>query len=155
MRLNEVSGVISRRSKDCLWGVILSIFNGLLRFVIAVYLLKQGIFHFQLPLDRYIDVFLVVGITEEMVFRGIILKEFIKRISFRKANVITALLFLLIHYPIWIHNGKFFHFGSHIYIFLLGVVFGYIYRKTGSLWSVVILHSFYDLFIIIFIILSV
>ncbi|WP_376752497.1 CPBP family glutamic-type intramembrane protease [Rummeliibacillus suwonensis] len=61
----------------------------------------------------------------------------------------TSLLFLLIHYPIWIHNREFFHFGTHIYIFLLSLVFGFIYKKTGSIWSVVLLHSFYDLFVTI------
>ncbi|NHM33003.1 CPBP family intramembrane glutamic endopeptidase [Neobacillus terrae] len=133
--------------KGLFWGIILSLCYGLLCFAIAVYLDKQGVFHFLLPLDSYIDGFLVVGITEEIVFRGLILKEINKRISFWKANVITALLFLFIHYPIWIHNGTFFHFASHVFIFLLGLIFGYIYKKTSSLWSVVILHSFYDFFI--------
>lgn len=133
--------------KGLFWGAILSLLYGLLHFSISVFLVHQGTFHFILPLDSYIDGFLVVGITEEMVFRGLILKEINKRMSFWKANFITALLFLFIHYPIWIHKGVFFHFGSHIYIFLLGLIFGYIYKKTSSLWSVVLLHSFYDLFI--------
>jgi membrane protease YdiL (CAAX protease family) len=136
--------------KGLFWGFILSLLFGLWRFIISVYLVKQGKVHFLLPLDSYIDGFLLVGITEEMVFRGLILTEINKRISFWKANVVTALLFLFIHYPIWIYHGTFFHFGSHVFIFLLGLIFGYIYKKTGSLWSVVILHSFYDFFIYIF-----
>lgn len=133
--------------KGLFWGVFLSLLDGLLRFGISVFLVKQGTFHFGLPLDSYIDGFLEVGMTEELVFRGLILKEINKRISFWKANGITALLFLFIHYPIWIHNGAFFHFGPHVNIFLLGLLFGYFYKKTGSLWSVVLLHSFYDFFI--------
>lgn len=134
--------------KGLFWGIILSTLIGL-RFAIEVYLINKETFHFLLPLDSYLDGFLIVGITEEMVFRGFILKEINSRISFWKANGITSLLFLLIHYPIWIHNEEFFHFGTHIYIFLLSLVFGFIYKKTGSIWSVVLLHSFYDLFVTI------
>ncbi|MEH7885084.1 type II CAAX endopeptidase family protein [Bacillus sp. JJ1609] len=132
--------------KGLLWGIILSILVGF-RFAIEVYLVNNETFHFVLPLYIYLNGFLVVGITEEMVFRGFLLKELNNRISFWKANVITALLFLLIHYPIWIHEGVFFHFWTHVYIFLLGLIFGFVYKKTVSLWSVVLLHSFYDLFI--------
>jgi membrane protease YdiL (CAAX protease family) len=48
----------------------------------------------------YFEKFLVIGITEEMVFRELILKEINRMMSFWKANVITSLLFLLIHYPV-------------------------------------------------------
>lgn len=89
--------------KGLFWGIILSSLVGLY-FAIEVYLFNKETFHFLLPLDSYLDGFLVVGITEEMVFRGFILKEINKRMSFWKANGITALLFLFIHYPIWIHN---------------------------------------------------
>jgi membrane protease YdiL (CAAX protease family) len=132
--------------KGLFWGIILSTLVGLY-FAIEVYLVNKETFHFVLPLDSYLDGFLVVGITEEMVFRGFLLKEINKRMSFWKANIITALLFLFIHYPIWIHDGEFFHFWAHAYIFLLGLIFGFVYKKTGSLWSVVLLHSFYDLFV--------
>ncbi|WML51694.1 type II CAAX endopeptidase family protein [Neobacillus sp. PS3-12] len=132
--------------KGLIWGVILSLLVGLY-YTIVVYLVNHRTFHFLLPLDDYLDEFLVVGITEEMVFRGLILKEISNRMSFWKANVMTSLLFLLIHYPIWIHHGEFFNFWNHPYIFLIGLIFGFIYKKTGSLWSVVLLHSFYDLFV--------
>jgi membrane protease YdiL (CAAX protease family) len=48
----------------------------------------------------YFEKFLVIGITEEMVFRELILKEINRMMSFWKANFITSLLFLLIHYPV-------------------------------------------------------
>jgi len=132
--------------KGLFWGIILSALVGF-RFAIEVYLINKETFHFALPLDSYLNGFLVVGITEEIVFRGFILKEFNKRMSFWKANVNSSLLFMLIHYPIWIHDGVLFHFWTHVYIFLLGLIFGFVYKKTGSLWSVIILHSFYDLFV--------
>lgn len=87
------------------------------------------------------------GITEEIVFRGLIMQEINKRMAFWKVNVITALLF--IHYPIRIYNGEFFIWGSHLNIFFLGLLFGLMYKKTGSLWSVVLLHSFYNFILIV------
>ncbi|MEI4802291.1 CPBP family intramembrane glutamic endopeptidase [Bacillus sp. FJAT-51639] len=90
---------------------------------------------------------LLVGITEEIVFRGFILQELNKILSFWKANIITSFLFLIIHYAIWIYDGVFFDLWSHIYVFLIGIFFGLIFKKTRSLWSVIILHSFHNLFV--------
>ncbi|MBK3493617.1 CPBP family intramembrane metalloprotease [Viridibacillus sp. YIM B01967] len=53
------------------------------------------------------------------------------------------------HSPIWIYNEIFFHFGTHIYIFIIGLLFGFVYKKTGSLWSVIILHALYNFFVTI------
>jgi len=134
--------------KGLFWGGVLSSLIGL-RFAFETYILNKQIFDFSLPLDSYLNVFLLAGITEEIVFRGLILQEINKRITFWKANVITALLFLAIHYPIWIYHGEFFDLWGHLYVFLLGLIFGFVYKKTGSLWSVVILHSFHNFFVII------
>ncbi|WP_258041128.1 CPBP family intramembrane glutamic endopeptidase, partial [Lysinibacillus sphaericus] len=40
-----------------------------------------------------------------------------------------------------------FHFGTHIYVFVLGLLFGFVYKKTGSLWSVIILHALHNFFV--------
>ncbi|AZV42890.1 CPBP family intramembrane glutamic endopeptidase [Peribacillus asahii] len=134
--------------KGLFLGVILSILLGL-RFALEVYVINNQTFNFTLPLNSYLNVFLLAGITEEIVFRGLILQEISKRMSFWKANFITAFLFLVIHYAIWIYNGEFFDLWGHIYVFLLGLIFGFVYKKTGSLWSVVVLHSFHNFFVII------
>jgi len=86
----------------------------------------------------------MAGLAEEIVFRGLILQEFNKKLAFWKANIMTALLFLVIHYPIWIYNDFIFQFGSHIYIFLIGLLFGFVFKKTGSLWTVILLHAFHN-----------
>ncbi|WP_410429712.1 type II CAAX prenyl endopeptidase Rce1 family protein [Metabacillus litoralis] len=72
--------------------------------------------------------------------------------AFWKANIVTAFLFLVIDYPIWTYNAEFFEFfiaGSHIYVFVIGLLFGFAYKKTGSLWSVVLLHAFHNFFVTI------
>jgi uncharacterized protein len=104
--------------KGIFWGVVLSLLFGL-RFAFEVYILNKQTFNFSLPLDSYLNVFLLAGITEEIVFRGLILQEINKRMAFWKANVITALLFLVIHYAVWIYNGEFFDLWGHIYVFFL------------------------------------
>lgn len=134
--------------KGLFWGLVLSLLIGLY-FTIEVYILNKQAFNFSLPLDSYLNTFIMAGITEEIVFRGLIMQEINKRMAFWKVNVITALLFLFIHYPIWIYNGEFFIWGSHLNIFFLGLLFGFMYKKTGSLWSVVLLHSFYNFFLIV------
>lgn len=134
--------------KGLLWGVVLSLLLGLY-FAVGTYVLNEKSFQFPLSFDDYLNSFLMAGIAEEIVFRGLILQEINKKIPFWKANIVTALLFLIIHYPIWVYNSEFFVFGTHIYIFALGLLFGLVYKKTGSLWSVVILHIFHNFFVTI------
>ena len=137
--------------KGVFWGIVLSLLFGLY-FAFETYILNQQSFQFSLSFDDYLNGFLMAGIAEEIVFRGLILQEINKKVAFWKANIVTAFLFLVIHYPIWIYNGEFFEFliaGSQIYVFALGLLFGFVYKKTGSLWSVVLLHAFHNFFVTI------
>ncbi|MDD6428553.1 MAG: type II CAAX endopeptidase family protein [Lachnospiraceae bacterium] len=69
-------------------------------------------------------------ISEELVFRGLTLGYFKKSMSFFWANILQALLFGLIH-------GNLIQF---VYAFLLGLMFGFIAHRTGSLLVTIILH---------------
>ena len=133
------------------WGVVLSLLVGLY-FAFETYIINQQSFQFSLSIDDYLNGFLMAGLAEEIVFRGLILQEINKKMAFWKANIVTALLFLVIHYPIWIYNAGFYDFfiaGTHIYVFALGLLFGFVYKKTGSLWSVVLLHALHNFFVTI------
>jgi uncharacterized protein len=132
--------------KGFVWGVLLSLLLGLY-FAVQVYMIEGRTFNFSLSLNSYLNVFLLVGITEELMFRGLILQELNKRWAFWKANLISAFLFLIVHYAIWIDKGIFFDVWGQVYVFLVGLIFVFVYKKTGSLWSVVILHSFHNLFV--------
>ncbi|MEB2282688.1 CPBP family intramembrane metalloprotease [Lysinibacillus xylanilyticus] len=140
MNVNVIRGLF--------WGVVLSLLVGIY-FAFDTYIINQQSFQFSLSIDDYLNVFLMAGIAEEIVFRGLILQEINKKMTFWKANVLTALLFLVIHYPVWIYNEKFFHFGTHVYVLILGLLFGLVYKKTGSLWSVIILHVLHNFFVTI------
>ncbi len=127
-------------------GIFLSFLLGIC-LILEAFIFNDVSFRFQLSFDDYLNTFVMAGLAEEIVFRGLILQELNKRLAFWKSNVITAILFLVIHYPIWIYNDIIFHFGSHIYVFLIGLLFGYIFKKTNSLWSVVLIHAFHNFFL--------
>jgi membrane protease YdiL (CAAX protease family) len=70
-------------------------------------------------------------VLEEMLFRGLIFETCRERFGNMWAVLISALLFGLIHIvPVQMVNA-----------FVVGVILGYIYLKTRSLLSVIILHA--------------
>lgn len=108
---------------------------------------------FNIGFHEWLNVILLVGITEEVVSRGFLLRKLMESYRFWIANALTALLFVSIHFPIWFYKGIIQFpsiLGSVGTMFILGVLFGYIYKKTNSLWSVIIIHSFYNLLVTIF-----
>ena len=100
-----------------------------------------------------LNIILLVGITEEIVFRGFLLKKLMNSFKFWIANTITSVLFVSIHFPIWFYKGLY-EFPSiltaSLTVFILRVIFGYVYKKSGSLWSVIVIHSLYNLLVSLF-----
>lgn len=68
---------------------------------------------------------------EETLFRGVILESARARYGTLAAWAVSSLLFGLAHL----------HPALAVNAFVLGLVLGYIYIRTGSLWSVIILHA--------------
>jgi hypothetical protein len=82
------------------------------------------------------------ALAEEMLFRGFIFRNLRDRHSFLCANLVTAILFLAIHWPGWLymqgfHGGLLALSGS---ILLIGFVLGGLVEISGSLWPAVLLH---------------
>lgn len=106
-------------------------------------------------LDEIIVV-IFVGITEEVVFRGWLLNATIK--DKKEDNIylpmlINAILFLTIHFPIWINTGVFItNFASFgfIQIILLSCVFSYIFIKSKNILIPIALHMYWDLLVFMF-----
>lgn len=73
-------------------------------------------------------------VTEETFFRGLLLRGFLSRYSLRRSLVVSALLFGFIHLNPW----QFFH------ATLLGLVFGWWYARTRSLWPCLIGHALFN-----------
>lgn len=134
------------------WTIVLS-FIIILIFIVLNHIVHKNEPNFQLELNVWLNTILLAGITEEIVFRGFLLRKLMDSYKFWLANTITALLFTSIHFPIWMYKGMFasYHIlGSIISILLLGFIFGYIYHKSRSLWTVIIIHSLYNFLVIIY-----
>lgn len=97
---------------------------------------------------------LSIAIGEEMVFRGLFLNAALRdKKKPYLAVFINALLFLAIHFPMWIQSGTFisaFIGGGFITVLLLSCIFSLVFIKTKSIWAAVFLHFGWDLLLFIF-----
>jgi membrane protease YdiL (CAAX protease family) len=90
------------------------------------------------------------ALMEELIFRGVILPHLMLRFPFWKANALQAFLFGLAHlvFPLnsWASGQATAGEAAAEAAFLLvsatvgGLVFGYLYYRTGSLWTAVLAH---------------
>ena len=80
--------------------------------------------------------FLILGpvlsasILEEGLFRGLILYGFLRNYPLKKALIFSALLFSVLHMNPWQFVGA----------FIMGIVFGWWYHRTQSLWPCIVGH---------------
>lgn len=101
-----------------------------------------------------------VGITgvilpvlgEEIGWRGFLLKNLYKKMSFDKASLLTGVIWALFHYPLLMlgnyNNGATPVWYALIFftIAILGAntIINWLYIKSGSLWTAVIFHSVHN-----------
>jgi membrane protease YdiL (CAAX protease family) len=93
---------------------------------------------------------IVNAFMEESIFRGVMLPHFMRRFSFWQANALQAFLFGLAHlvWPLssWVSgqatSGEAVAEAASLLIFTTvgGLVFGYLYYRTDSLWTAVFAH---------------
>lgn len=103
-------------------------------------------------IDKIIIV-LFVGLTEEMVFRGWILNATIQEDKKWKSIIINAIMFLVIHFPIWIHDGIFissFTGFGFLSILVLSIIFSWTFIKSRNILIPIILHMYWDLLMFMF-----
>jgi len=102
---------------------------------------------------RLVGAVAFVGITEEIVFRGFLLNALLKKIKMQYAVVVDAILFTLIHYPIWIYREfdvSDFATAS-IQVAILSVGFAYSFIKTRNILVPIALHMAWNLSIHLFV----
>jgi len=96
----------------------------------------------------------VSPLTEEVFFRGLLMKSFENKFSALSANLLQAFLFSFIHLAyFWLIE---FDLGIIIPTFLgmpVGILFGWTVQKTDSLISSIILHAVHN-FIVIFLVFA-
>lgn len=74
---------------------------------------------------------LVTPLSEEVMFRGFVLRGLLNRIGPGPAVVSTAVVFSVFHLDA----------GTIIPIFFTGLALGWLYIKTGSLWPCIVAHG--------------
>ena len=81
-------------------------------------------------------------ICEEILFRGFFLNQLNESFSFRKSSVLSALLFMLVHWPYWVSKFGFSAgvIKDSINVVLLGCLFGWLMKKSNSLWPAIGMH---------------
>ncbi len=77
---------------------------------------------------------LVAPMVEEMLFRGVILRSFLRQYRRWPAICGTALLFGLTHMNIY----------QGVAAFITGTLMGWLYERTHSLWPCILLHAAYN-----------
>ncbi len=73
-------------------------------------------------------------VSEELIFRGVTMRQLEKCLPFWAANLIQALLFGIFHMNML----------QGVYAFCLGAVLGYLCKKGGSIYHSILLHIFYN-----------
>lgn len=121
-----------------------------LLIILVYYFICWAVAGFQIDFEmNWLDYLLTVigvGIFEESVFRGWFYNAWSTIVKEKYANIISAAMFVFIHYPRWFQSGRTWGdivYGS-IYVFVLGVLFGVLFRKNRSIWTPAILHSVWD-----------
>lgn len=78
-------------------------------------------------------------VCEEILFRGFVLNRLNESLSFWRSNLFASILFMLAHWPYWV--SKFGFSGQVIKdslnVLLLGCLFGWLMKKTNSLWPAI------------------
>lgn len=82
----------------------------------------------------FVRIVIVAPIIEEVIFRGIILRGFLSNYSGRKAIFLSALIFAIIHFNIWQFPTA----------FCVGTFAGWIFSKTRSISTCILIHSLYN-----------
>ena len=81
-----------------------------------------------------LGIVIVAAIAEELLFRGFIQRIFERNMGGPLAVVLAGILFSLSHFNPPVIPG----------IAALGILYGYIYHRTGNLWYPIVAHAIYN-----------
>ncbi len=98
-----------------------------------------------------IVVVILVGITEELIFRGFIQSSLTQHYRSFVAIIITAFSFACLHLPRTIFQIGILGLTGLISYTMLGTIIGYYRKFLNSLVGVIILHAFWDYWLLIFV----
>ncbi len=122
--------------------------------LIMMFIMNKG-FHINVENIPLIFDFFLVGLFEEISFRGWTFNALYSKMSYKKANILQTLYFMFAHItpyiPFWIQSGainmehvKFVLIWNFPSCLICGILYGYILKKTKSLWIPMLLHAAMD-----------
>ena len=99
----------------------------------------------------FLGIVIIAPVCEEFLMRGAVLSALKTKLPFLAANIITAFLFMLLHFPGWYFQGVLQMnllnpLNGALAIFILGFLFGLAAQKGKSLSSAIIAHMLNNLF---------
>lgn len=140
-------------SRGIMWGVPIAAGYASLAVARAMLFNAGGLDPKPVPVEAWFTSLTVATVIEEIAFRGFLLQQLERVTGFWRANIATACLFVAIHFPGWIIIGDSTLVPDKIVpmaeILFLGLVLGYLFKRTGSLGACIILHSVNNLVAIV------
>jgi len=99
----------------------------------------------------FVNAVIVAPIVEEIALRGFFLKGLeLRGRSFWSANVLATLVFVAMHVPGWLFNGRFPSLVNLAQAMVplagLSLLFGWTKRRSGSLYGAIIVHAINNLY---------
>jgi membrane protease YdiL (CAAX protease family) len=136
-------GAFAKKWKDLLWGMLYGIVGIAAGFLIcyAAGIIQITAVHFPSELLLLLVTMILVAVAEELMFRGYVLRQFMKVYNKYIALAVSSVLFMLLH-----------GFNAHLDIlpfvnlFLAGVLLGSYYIYTQNLWFPIGLHFTWNFF---------
>jgi len=93
---------------------------------------------------QLVSVLMVAPTLEEFLMRGAVLGNLQTRYSFATANIISSVMFVILHIPGWLFMGT--PLTGAVPIFLVSLVFGYATHRSHSIVGGIIAHFLNNLF---------
>lgn len=125
-----------------LWGIVLAVaFTAI--FAMKLHYWGYGSIYYDWPMMDVINIVVVASLVEEIFFRGFLLQKLMEVASFSKANIMVTLLFVTLHFPVWLSDGLNALQIAESLVYLAGFswVLGYVFHCSNSLWTPIILHA--------------
>jgi len=81
-------------------------------------------------------------LLEELLFRGLVMKELMTLLPTYLANALTSLLFVGVHLPFWLSHGGLTQamIANAFGVFVFSVVAGWLSARTASIWPPTFAH---------------
>lgn len=118
--------------------------------LISSYLLDGRIeLNLDIQLNTFIEAVLIIGVTEEVVFRGWLLNVLLAKERIWLSLLINSIMFAMIHFPIWIYQGMYNQPLDLLYnslgIMVLSLMFSWSFIKSKNIFVPILLHMIWNL----------